>query len=210
MPRSSSSSLSPEDRRDLLIRARRAITEVIRSQILADLPAPAGRLAEPGSAFVTVHCSGRLRGCVGRVDRSLPLAEVVAQCAIGAVTHDTRFRALQADEVDEVEIEISVLSELQPMPPHALQVGTHGVVVSRAGRRGLLLPQVAAERSWSVERFLEETCKKAGLEPGAWRDPQTSLLAFTAEIFSEADLVRHETGSADQPGVASERKRGSA
>src|SRR5262249_35001758 len=146
-----------------------------------------GRLAEPGSAFVTVHSAGRLRGCVGRVDRTLPLAEVVAQCAIGAVTHDTRFRPLQANEVDETEIEISVLSELQPASAHAVEIGTHGVMVSRAERRGLLLPQVAAERKWSVDRFLEETCKKAGLEPDAWRDPQTSLLTFTAEIFSEAE-----------------------
>lgn len=210
MPRSSSSPLSSEDRRDLLIRARRVISEVVCSQSIADLPAPAGRLAEPGSAFVTVHCAGRLRGCVGRVDRTLALAEVVAQCAIGAVTQDTRFRPLQAYEIDEVEIEISVLSELQAASPHELEIGTHGIVVSRAERRGLLLPQVAAERGWSAERFLEETCKKAGLEPNAWRDPQTSLLAFTAEVFGESDFFGERTERANAIGFAAEKKRGSA
>ena len=189
MPQSSSLPLSSEERRDLLIRARRAIVEVVCNESIADLPAAAGRLAEPGSAFVTVHCAGRLRGCVGRTDCTLPLAEVVAQCAIGAVMHDTRFRPLQAHEIGELEIEISVLSELEPASPRDLQIGTHGIAVSRAEQRGLLLPQVASERNWSVERFLEETCKKAGLEPDAWRDPQTTLWAFTAEIFSETDGI---------------------
>src|SRR5579871_4485252 len=132
MPRFSSPPLSSEDRRDLLFRARRAITEAVCRQNIADLAAPSGRLAEPGSAFVTVHCAGRLRGCVGRLDRTLALAEVVAQCAIGAVTEDKRFRPLQADEIPEIEIEISVLSELQPATPQELEMGTHGIVVSRA------------------------------------------------------------------------------
>lgn len=189
MPQSSSLLLSAEDRRDLLLRARRAIVEAVCNQAVPDLPVPSGRLAEPGSAFVTVHCAGRLRGCIGRTDRTLPLAEVVAQCAIGAAMYDPRFRPLEGHEIGEMEIEISVLSALEPASPRTLQIGTHGIAVSRAERRGLLLPQVAAERNWSVERFLEETCKKAGLEPGAWRDPQTTLLAFTAEIFSEADFA---------------------
>lgn len=192
MPQFSSLLLSAEERRDLLIRARRVIVEAVGSQSIADLPAASGRLAEPGSAFVTVHCAGRLRGCVGRTDRTLPLAEVVAQCAISAVMHDPRFRPLEAHEMGEVEIEISVLSELEPASPDTLRIGTHGIVVSRAERQGLLLPQVAAERNWSVERFLEETCKKAGLAPDAWHDPRTTLLAFTAEIFAEADFASQQ------------------
>lgn len=208
MQQSSNVPLSLEDRRDLLFRARRVIAEVIRSGSIATLPVPSGRLAEPSGAFVTVHCSGRLRGCVGRVDRTLPLAEVVAQCAIGAVLQDPRFHPLQSHEIDSVEIEISVLSELQPLLPHALEAGTHGVVVSRAGRRGLLLPQVARERQWSAERFLEETCRKAGLEPEAWRDPQTTLLAFTAEVFAEADFPLSELGRENER--APEKQRGPA
>ncbi len=189
MPLPCSPPLSGDDRRSLLARARQAIIEAICSQSIADFPEPAGRLAEPGSAFVTVHCASRLRGCVGRTDRAVALAEVVAQCAIGAALRDTRFRPVEAAELDRMSIEISVLSELRAIAQDALEAGTHGVMVCRGERRGLLLPQVAAERGWSVERFLEETCQKAGLEASAWRDSQTQILGFTAEIFSEADFL---------------------
>jgi AmmeMemoRadiSam system protein A len=185
MPPLCSPPFSSEDRRALLRRARQSIVQAIRCQSIADLPASAGRLAEPGSAFVTVHCSRRLRGCVGRTDRTLTLAEVVAQCAIAAALRDARFRPMEPAELDSMSVEISVLSELEPMARDALAVGTHGVAVCSGDRRGLLLPQVAVERGWCIERFLEETCAKAGLAPGAWRDPETQILGFTAEVFSE-------------------------
>lgn len=207
MPPRCSPQLSAGDRRNLLLRARHAIIEAVRSERIADFPLSEGTLAEPGSAFVTVHCSGRLRGCVGRIDRTLALAEVVAQCAISAVLHDPRFRPMRPVELDRMEIEISVLSELQPLAPHAVEVGTHGVVVARGTQRGLLLPQVAAERSWSAERFLEETCRKAGLDPSAWRDPETQILAFTAEVFSEADFEQESPAAAANPFAAAARKR---
>lgn len=192
MPPLCSSPLSSDERRALLDRARQAITQAVCSQSIADFLAPAGRLAELGAAFVTVHCASRLRGCVGRTDRTLELAEVVAQCAIAAASQDTRFRPVEAFELDRISIEISVLSELQPLAPQAFEAGTHGVVVCRGERRGLLLPQVAAERGWPIERFLEETCRKAGLEPVAWRDPETQILGFTAEVFSEAEFLQQE------------------
>jgi len=185
------SPLCSEERRALLDRARQAITHVVRRQSIDDLPAfpaPPGKLAEPGSAFVTVHASRRLRGCVGRTDRALALAEVVAQCAIGAALHDRRFRPIDESELRDMTIEISVLSELQPAAPDALEAGTHGVMLCRGERRGLLLPQVAADRGWSVEQFLQEVCRKAELAPAAWKDPETKILAFTAEVFSESDF----------------------
>jgi AmmeMemoRadiSam system protein A len=125
---------------------------------------------------------------VGQTGRSHSLGEVVARCAISAVLHDPRLPAVRADEVAELEIEISVLSEMRPIFAEAIEAGTHGVLVIRGERRALLLPQVAAERNWPVERFLEETCRKAGLPLDAWRDPETKLLGFAAEIFSERDL----------------------
>jgi AmmeMemoRadiSam system protein A len=190
MPPLCNSPLSSDDRRALLHRARQAITEVVCNQSIADFSAPAGRLVEYAGAFVTLHCAGRLRGCVGRTDRSLSLAEVVAQCAIAAVQRDTRFRPLEPAELARTSIEISVLSALQPAVPHELDAGTHGIMVARGERRGLLLPQVALQHGWSTEHFLEETCRKAGLEPNAWRDPETQILGFTAEAFSEADFLQ--------------------
>jgi uncharacterized protein len=203
-----SPALSSDERRALLGRARHAIIQAVCSQSIADFPAPAGRLAEPGSAFVTIHCSSRLRGCVGRTDRTLALAEVVAQCAIGAALRDMRFRPMEPPELHRMSVEISVLSELRPLAPDALEAGTHGVLVCRGERRGLLLPQVAAERGWSIERFLEETCRKASLEPGAWRDPETQILGFTAEVFSEIDFLPQEPRGGNL--IAAMKKWGSA
>ena len=93
------------------------------------------------------------------------------------------------EEMAGLQIEISVLSELLPLSPDEIQVGVHGILVIRDANRGLLLPQVAVERNWSAERFLEEGCRKAGLSLDAWRDPETKLYAFTADVFSEASLI---------------------
>jgi uncharacterized protein (TIGR00296 family) len=92
------------------------------------------------------------------------------------------------EEVASLEIEISVLSPLEPVAPDAIIAGQHGLLVVRPPFRGLLLPPVAAERRWSGQRLLEETCAKAGLHRDAWRDPTTQVSAFTAEVFSEAEL----------------------
>jgi AmmeMemoRadiSam system protein A len=186
--------LSSEDRRALLALARQSIVETVGHARIPDLPAPAGSLAEPCGAFVTIHCRGRLRGCVGRADRSAALAEIVVQSAINAALHDSRFGAIGCSELDEMEIEISVLSDLQPVSPRAIQAGTHGVLVSRGEQRAVLLPQVAAERRWSAERFLREACRKAGLEPDAWSNPETKIMAFTVEVFSEADFAQRPPG----------------
>lgn len=147
-----------------------------------------GRLAEPQGAFVTLYLGRRLRGCVGRVDTSDPLIETVAQSAISAALHDPRFAAVSANEVFDLEIEISVLSLLQPISADAIEAGKHGVLVCHGDNRGVLLPQVAAERQWSSSRFLAETCRKAGLDPEAWRDPQAQLFGFTVEVFSESSF----------------------
>jgi AmmeMemoRadiSam system protein A len=172
----------------LLLLARTALTEVILRNRIPDMPEPAGRLAERGGAFVTLFCRGKLRGCVGMAGAELSLSETVVQAAISAARHDPRFAAVAPEELAHVEIEISILTEPQPTEAAAVEVGRHGLLVIRGRNRGLLLPQVAAQRAWSAERFLEETCRKAGLAPAAWRDPRTELLAFTAEVFFERDF----------------------
>ena len=181
--------LSDEDRRDLLARARRAILETVSSMRFPDLPPAVGRLADPAGAFVTLRSNGRLRGCMGCIDAAHALAETVAQCAITAALQDPRFKPLTVEEIAGLEIEISVISELQPARPEGLELGIHGIVVSRGASRGLLLPQVALEHNWSATQFLEAACRKARLEPSAWRGPETKLFAFTAEVFSEISLV---------------------
>ena len=181
--------LSEEDRRTLLSRAHHAVFETICHGRFPDLPPVVGRLAEAGRVFVTVSCNGRLRGCVGRTEAALPLAEAVVQCAITAASRDPRFNPLCAEEVAGLEIEISVLSEPRPVRGEDIEPGIHGIVVIRGARRALLLPQVAVERNWSPIQFLQAACRKAGLEPDTWRDPETQLLGFTAEVFSNQDVL---------------------
>ena len=95
---------------------------------------------------------------------------------------------MRPQELANVEIEISVLSLPEPVQAETIEIGRHGLIVARGEQRGVLLPQVATRYQWTRERFLEETCAKAGLEPDAWKDPATQLSAFTAEVFSDADF----------------------
>jgi AmmeMemoRadiSam system protein A len=189
--------LSSDDRRQLLRLARTTLTEVILYKRIPDVPVLGDRAAEPGRAFVTLYYRGQLRGCVGMSGDNLPLSETVVQAAVGAAMNDPRFEAVTCQELPEVEIEISVLSAPQPVLAGAVEVGRQGLLVSRGKNRGLLLPKVATERSWPAERFLEETCRKAGLPADAWRDPETQLLAFTADVFSERDFPAVTIGAAE-------------
>jgi uncharacterized protein len=181
--------LSLEDRRALLVLARKAISVAILERKIPDVPALIGALAVPMGAFVTLHRSRKLRGCVGVVENPERLGETVMRAAISAALYDSRFSPVTAEEIADLEIEISVLSPLEAITPDAIVAERHGLMVVSEGRRGLLLPQVAAERNWTALRFLEETCEKACLPRDAWKIPATKLFAFTAEIFSE-DSVR--------------------
>jgi AmmeMemoRadiSam system protein A len=184
--------LSDGDRLTLLALARKAILETVSSSNFPDLAQVTGRLAEPQAAFVTLRWDGKLRGCIGQPDGAHGLAETVVQCAITAALRDPRFGPLRAEEIDGLEIEISVISELRAVRPEEIELGTHGIVVTGGGRRGLLLPQVAVERNWSVIQFLEATCRKSGLQANAWREPDTKLFAFTAEVFTDAGALTAE------------------
>src|SRR5262249_52914430 len=148
-----------------------------------------GRLGEPGGAFVTIFCRGRLRGCVGISGRNFVLAETVVRAAVSASQNDPRFPRLGADELNDVVVEISVLSQPEQINPNEIEIGKHGLLIVRDAKRGLLLPQVAVEHGFDASRFLEETCRKAGLPPQAWHDPETNVLGFTAEVFSEKEFA---------------------
>ncbi len=182
------SPLPRDDQRALLELARRAIVEAVSRRKLLDFPPVSENLKKPTGAFVTLYRGGALRGCIGRVEPSEPLAATVLRCAVSAALHDPRFAPVGVDELDLVTIEISVLSPAEPVRPEALEVGKHGLVIQREKFRGVLLPKVATERGWTRERFLEETCRKAGLSTDAWRDPETECFAFTDEVFSEAEF----------------------
>lgn len=179
--------LAPESRRILLQIARQSIESAVARQRLDSLP-QRPEFSQPQGAFVTLTRHGQLRGCIGQVDPPDPLVNVVAHCAAAAATEDPRFPRVLSEEVRELEIELSVLSRPGPVRFEEIEIGTHGLIASRGGRRGLLLPQVADEHNWPVERFLEETCLKAGIGPYDWKRADTRIEAFTAEVFCERDL----------------------
>jgi AmmeMemoRadiSam system protein A len=178
-------SLSETDRRSLLALARRAITEAVSHQKPAGKIPDSGILAEKRGVFVTLHLRGRLRGCIGIVEAHEPLGEAIAHAAASAALHDPRFSPVPPEEVAELQIEISLLSPLEPLRPENVEIGKHGLLIIQGANRGLLLPQVAAEHTLSREQFLDETCHKAGLKPLAWQEPETEILGFTCEVFSE-------------------------
>jgi AmmeMemoRadiSam system protein A len=187
----SSELLSNDDKSALLKIARQSLVETIVHGRRWQPDAPTGILTERRGAFVTLHVRGKLRGCVGQVETQKSLAETVARCAISAAREDDRFNPVQADEVAPLEIEISVLSSPKAIAPNEIVVGKHGLIVECGPFRGLLLPQVATERNWKAEKFLSETCLKAGLPSDAWKSAETQIFGFTAEVFSE-----HEATSA--------------
>jgi len=179
-------SLSESDRRAVLQLARKAILEAVaRAQILGDIPT-SGIFSERRGVFVTLHCGGRLRGCIGVVEPSEPFGESVVRCAAGAALQDARFPAMRPEELGSLQVEISILSAPLPISPEGIEIGRHGLLIVSGAKRGLLLPQVAIEHHLSVEQFLEETCRKAQLPPAAWREAGTHVSAFTCEVFSEA------------------------
>ena len=155
-----------------------------------------GRLHEPGGAFVTLRRGKHLRGCIGQLGgEQRSLVNAVGMAAGYAATEDPRFERVRPEEVAGLTIEISVLTPFEEIAAENVVIGTHGLVVQQGSRRGLLLPQVATEHGLSREEFLDETCAKAGLPRGAWRDPATKVFAFTAEVFSELDYPENKSGA---------------
>lgn len=177
--------LSETEQKCLLHLSRQAIEASVLDREFAPVNYPEGPLSQQAGAFVTLHKSGRLRGCMGNIESARPLFQTVCECARSAALRDPRFDPVEAAEIPQLHIEISVLSPLEPARPEQIEVGRHGLIVSRGHQRGLLLPQVATKYRWDREKFLDETCLKAGLSADAWRQG-AGIQVFTAQIFAEA------------------------
>ena len=175
---------TPEaDRQALLRIARDAIVAHVRGEA-ARAPEVVGGLSRPAGAFVTLHRGGELRGCIGRLQPDQAVARVVAHCAVAACSQDPRFPPVTAEELHDLGIELSILGPIEPVANlEEIEVGRHGLIVERGAHRGLLLPQVAIEWKWDRKRFVEETCRKAGLPRDAWQAGAT-MSKFEAEVFA--------------------------
>lgn len=137
--------------------------------------------------FVTLKNQAQLRGCIGQFTSEIPLIELVGQMAKASATGDPRFFAepITADELNQLDIEISVLSPLKRTDePLSLRLGIDGIYIKKGGASGCFLPQVATETGWSKQEFLSHCCAhKAGLAPDAWKKTETEVYLFTAEVF---------------------------
>lgn len=178
---------TPAERQELLNLARQTVETVTRTGKPPSYDGASPGLQRPRGAFVTLHQNGRLRGCIGHFDADQPVYQTVIAMAVAAATQDPRFPRVTPADLDSLTYEISVLSPLRKISDwRDIQLGTHGVQVSRGFRRGVFLPQVATETGWDLDTFMGELCsQKAGLPPNAWKDPKTDLYVFTAEIFSD-------------------------
>ena len=179
-----------DDRKRLLDIARNTIlchldNESLPTELLNNIPES---LSKKQGAFVTLHKQGNLRGCIGMFVGEGPLYETIQEMAVSAATKDYRFPCVSVKEMEEIDIEISVLSELEEIDDYNLiEVGTHGIYITRGFHRGVLLPQVATSYGWNKETFLDQTCIKAGLPSGIWREKGTKIEIFSAEIFGELE-----------------------
>jgi uncharacterized protein len=186
---------TPDEQNRLLQIARRALEARVRR---TDAPAPEGRgvLDRPSGAFVSIHHRGALRGCLGRLEADMPLCQTVAHLGAVVADSDPRFDPVDASELAEIDIEISVLTpESEVSSIEEITIGRHGLIVTDGFRRGLLLPQVAVEHGWDRETFLDHASMKAGLRPDAWRRG-ARIEVFEALVFSEQRLPSREDGEA--------------
>lgn len=179
--------LDADDRRTLGTLARTAVADALSGR--TPRPENPGRenLEAPCGCFVTLKTNGLLRGCIGCFQSSVPLWRTVAQYAAHSALDDPRFahNRLKTTDLDALEMDVSVLSPLEPCPDPALIVpGTHGIYVEKNGHSGCFLPQVATEQNWGVEEFWGHCCQgKAGLDWDAWKKPGITLMTFTADVF---------------------------
>ena len=179
--------MNDEQKQTLLKVARDTVEAVIRRQEIAKPESDDHELNAPCGCFVTLKNRGRLRGCIGQFISDSPLIELVAEMAKTSATGDPRFFAdpITADELEKLDVEISVLSPLkQTDDPLSLKLGVDGIYIKKGRASGCFLPQVATETGWSKEEFLSYCCAhKAGLAADAWKDPETEVYLFTAEVF---------------------------
>ncbi|HET6463434.1 MAG TPA: AmmeMemoRadiSam system protein A [Candidatus Krumholzibacteria bacterium] len=179
-------STDPATRKLLLAIARDVIAAAVCETPAPGVPAGIPILEEQRGVFVTLTHGGRLRGCIGRVEPRIPLAELLPLMAVASATQDPRFRAVTESELDLLHIEISLLSvPVLLTDASAIEIGRHGLMVSAHGRRGLLLPQVATDYGWNAEEFLAQTCRKAMLQEDAWKRDGATVHTFETEIIEE-------------------------
>ena len=184
--------MKEESKKWLFELARSSAHAAVKGESPPAFGADEPELHEKCGVFVTLKNRGKLRGCLGNFTSDEPLHQTVVRMAAASATQDPRFtwNPISVGELNDLDIEISVLSPLQKIDdPLDFELGTHGIYIMSGGASGCFLPQVAVETGWSKEEFLAICCAgKAGLHPEAWKEPDTEVYIFSAEIISESDV----------------------
>ncbi len=178
--------LNNEQKKKLLDIARQTVESYVKNSKISEFIITDERLNQKQGAFVTLHKDGQLRGCIGQiVPSSDPLWQVVRDMAVAACSEDGRFNPVSKDELNKLEYEVSVLSTPELIDDwHKVELGKHGVIIKKSGQSGVFLPQVATDTGWALEEFLSELCwQKAGLSPSCYKDKNTQIFVFTAQVF---------------------------
>ncbi len=178
--------LNKKQQEFLLDLARKAIKKFLERKETLKIQTEDEKLKEKRGAFVTLKTNDQLRGCIGYPLPYKPLYETIIEVSISAATEDFRFQPVGLDELDETKIEISVLSLPKPVKGiKEIEVGRHGIIISKGLNKGLLLPQVPVEWNWDLETYLNHSCLKAGLDEGEWKKGDCLIEIFSAQVFSE-------------------------
>lgn len=185
---SGAGSLQPSDKKTLLTFARETISRILLTDTVPLVRGFSPRAQQHQGVFVTLKKKGELRGCIGRIIGDEPLCKLVGAMAIQAALNDRRFRPLSADELNDIEIEISALTPLKQVPGiRDIVIGRDGVWLDKDGHSAVFLPQVAPEQGWNREEMLDNLCLKAGLSSGCWKEG-AKFSTFQAVVFSEAEF----------------------
>jgi len=176
--------LEEDEKKQLHQIVRETIKSRLNEKPLPDFTVDSKTLKEPRGAFVSLHKEGMLRGCIGHIKADRPLDETIKDMSIAAAFEDPRFPPLSREEFDQVAIEISVLTPFKKISDiDEIEVGKHGLYMTKGFCSGILLPQVATEYGWDRITFLEHTCTKAGLPKNAWKEKDTDIYIFSADVF---------------------------
>ncbi|HPB59137.1 MAG TPA: AmmeMemoRadiSam system protein A [Candidatus Saccharicenans sp.] len=187
MPENNSEFLNDQEKIFLLKLARETLNLYLEKGRWPEVSPDNPKLTRKQGVFVTLKVNGELRGCIGYPLPVKPLYQAVMEMAVAAATEDYRFPPLSPEELDQLSIEISVLTRPKKVNrPEEVVVGRHGIIISKGYNQGLLLPQVPVEYGWDLETYLSHGCLKAGLPPDEWRRG-VNIEVFEAQVFSEDD-----------------------
>ena len=177
------SPLSEQQRQELLSLARRTVTDHVRYKRAPEPDLQDPRLLANGATFVTINRRHQLRGCIGNIEPVMPLYRSVIRNAVAASSQDRRFPPMTSGELVDMEVEVTVLSPLEPLDDvKNVRIGMHGLLLVKGAYSSVFLPQVPVEQKWELKTYLEELCLKAGLPKDGWKDKDSRLFTFTADI----------------------------